>query len=425
MKVYKFGGASVKNAAAVKNVGDILMKFGSNELLIVVSAMGKTTNALEQLAKAYLNNHPNKGQIYSEIKKFHDDIISELIQGKQNHAYDDIENLFIELECELEMEPASDADLVYDQIVSYGEIFSTRIVSTYLNEVGCKNRWIDARNFIATDNTYRDAKVDWDLTQKLIHQKLNPIVKKQMVITQGFIGKNNDNLTTTLGREGSDYSAAIFANCLNAKELTIWKDVSGVMNADPKLFPDAIKIENLSYPRAIEMAFYGATIIHPKTIQPLQQKQIPLFVKSFINPDATGTCVGVEIEQEDAVPAYILKKDQTLLSIKCKDFSFMSEDRLSDLFALFNQFQIKVNLMQNSAISFSVCINQHETRVQELMLALALHYEIKVNQFVELFTISFAKNNSIPEYVAAQKVLLEQKTRNTVQWVITANHAQS
>ncbi len=422
MKVFKFGGASVKNAAAVKNVGDILLKFGSSELLIVVSAMGKTTNALEQLAKAYLNNQKEKTQIYHEIKKFHDDIIAELIQGKQSHAYDDIENLFIELECELEMAPGTDADLVYDQIVSYGEIFSTRIVSTYLNEIGCKNRWIDARNFIATDNTYRDAKVDWNLTNRLIHQKLNPIVKKQMVITQGFIGKNNENLTTTLGREGSDYSAAIFANCMDAKELTIWKDVDGVMNADPKLFNEAIKINGLSYPRAIEMAFYGATIIHPKTIQPLQQKQIPLYVKSFINPDAEGTCVGIPIEKEDDIPAFILKKEQTLLSIKCKDFSFMSEDRLSTLFSLFDDFQIKVNLMQNSALSFNVCINHHESRVADLLSVLNQQYDIRINHSVELFTISHFKNDDIPSYINHKKILLEQKTRNTIQWVITSNN---
>ncbi len=420
MKVYKFGGASVKNASAVRNVGEILTKYDSNELLIVVSAMGKTTNSLEKLAKAYINNSPEKSSIYKEIKQYHDEIIAELIQGKQNHAYDDIENLFIELECELETEPANDPDLVYDQIVGYGEIFSTRIVSTYLNEIGCKNRWIDARNFIATDNTYRDAKVDLNLTQRLIQQKLKPIVKKQMVITQGFIGKNQENYSTTLGREGSDYSAAIFANCIDAEELTIWKDVAGVMNADPKLFPDAIKINGLSYPRAIEMAFYGATIIHPKTIQPLQQKQIPLFVKSFLNPDAEGTCVGIPVEKEDSIPAYILKKDQTLISIKCKDFSFMSEDRLCDLFDLFNRFQIKVNLMQNSAISFSVCINQHETRVDELIKELAMNYEVKLNPIVELFTINHFKNQEIPAFVANKKVLLEQKTRNTIQWVISA-----
>ena len=418
MRVYKFGGASVKDASAVKNVGNVLEKFGGNELLVVVSAMGKTTNGLERLAKAYFEKTPDKYEIYKEIKQFHDQIIAELLSGTVNHSYDDIENLFIELECELETTPDDNFDLVYDQIVSYGEIFSTRIVSTYLNEIGIKNRWMDARNFISTDNTYREGKVDWDTTSRLISGKLQPIVKKQMVVTQGFIGKNKENLTVTLGREGSDYSAAIFAYGLNAEQVSIWKDVAGVMNGDPKLFPDAIKINALSYPRAIEMAYYGATVIHPKTIQPLQHKGIPLYVKSFVNPQAEGTCVGVEKAKEDHVPTYIIKGNQVLISISSKDFSFIVEDKLSQIFDLFARLNIKVNLMQNSAISFSVCINHDEKKVPQLIEELSKDYRVKENTNVELFTISNYDENNKAQWSEGKKILVEQKTRNTLQWVL-------
>ena len=418
MKVYKFGGASVKDASAVKNVGNVLANFGGDELLVVVSAMGKTTNGLERLAKAYFENKPEKNEIYKEVKQFHDQIIAELLSGSFNHIYDDIENLFIELECELETTPDENFDQVYDQIVSYGEIFSTRIVSTYLNEIGIKNRWMDARNFISTDSTFREGKVDWETTGRLISGKLQPIVKKQMVVTQGFIGKNKENLTVTLGREGSDYSAAIFAFGLNAEQVSIWKDVAGVMNGDPKLFPNAIKINALSYPRAIEMAYYGATVIHPKTIQPLQHKGIPLFVKSFLNPEAEGTCVGVEKDMEDHVPTFISKGNQVLISISSKDFSFIVEDKLSKIFELFAKLNIKVNLMQNSAISFSVCINNDEKKIPQLIEALNTDYKVKENHGVELFTISNYDEKSQAQFSAGKKILVEQKTRNTLQWVL-------
>jgi aspartate kinase len=418
MKVYKFGGASVKDASAVKNVGNVLANFGGDELLVVVSAMGKTTNGLERLAKAYFENKPEKNEIYKEVKQFHDQIIAELLSGSFNHSYDDIENLFIELECELETTPDENFDQVYDQIVSYGEIFSTRIVSTYLNEIGIKNRWMDARNFISTDSNFREGKVDWETTGRLISGKLQPIVKKQMVVTQGFIGKNKENLTVTLGREGSDYSAAIFAFGLNAEQVSIWKDVAGVMNGDPKLFPDAITINALSYPRAIEMAYYGATVIHPKTIQPLQHKGIPLFVKSFLNPEAEGTCVGVEKDKEDHVPTFISKGNQVLISISSKDFSFIVEDKLSKIFELFAKLNIKVNLMQNSAISFSVCINNDEKKIPQLIEALNTDYKVKENQGVELFTISNYDEKSQAQFSAGKKILVEQKTRNTLQWVL-------
>jgi aspartate kinase len=419
MKVFKFGGASVKNAEAVSNVADILRKYAKEDLLIVVSAMGKTTNALELLAKAYYNNEEeNKSKLFVEIKSFHDDIIKHLLKDAVSHAYDDIENLFIELDCELESKPEGSFDAIYDQIVSYGEIFSSRIISAFLNDVGIRNRWMDARNFIVTDNTYREGKVDWKTTENLIGNKLKPIVKKQMVITQGFIGKNKDNHTVTLGREGSDYTAAIFAYGLKAENVTIWKDVAGVMNADPKKFPDAVKLNALSYPKAIEMAYYGATVIHPKTIQPLQSKHIPLFVKSFIKPDEKGTVVGVGKDLEENIPTFISKNNQLLISISSKDFSFIVEDNLSNIFFVFARHKVKINLMQNSAISFSICIDNEEDKTEKLLSELALNYSIKSNSGLELLTVTNHTDELLKQLSEGRKLYIEQKTRNTLQLVI-------
>jgi aspartate kinase len=417
MKVFKFGGASVKNAEAVKNVGEILNSLGGEEVLVVVSAMGKITNALEELTISYYNHDENKNENYKKVKSFHEEIIKGLQISNSSHTYDDIENLFIELECDLESEPDTNFDKVYDQIVSYGEIFSSRIISAYLNDAGIKNRWMDAQNFIYTDNTYREGKVDWEITEKMISKKLSPIVKKQMVVTQGFIGRNKDNFTVTLGREGSDYSAAIFAFGLNAENVTIWKDVAGVMNADPKKFPEAIKMDAISYPKAIEMAYYGATVIHPKTIQPLQNKNIPLFVKSFINPNSDGTIVGVQKEKEVHIPTIISKGNQLLISISTKDFSFIVEDNLSRIFNSFAQNKIKVNLMQNSAISFSICAENEFEKIKNWKKMMENDFTIKINEGVELITITNYTSDSVNQILNNRNLLIEQKTRNTVQLV--------
>lgn len=418
MKVFKFGGASVKNAESVKNVASVLKEFGGSEVLVVLSAMGKTTNALELLAKAYYANSPEKYEIYNQIKIFHDEVIKGLLSATSDHAFDDIENLFIELECLLEDTVEGSFDQVYDQIVSYGEIFSSRIVSTYLNQSGIKNRWMDAQNFISTDNNYREAKVDWEITSTKISHKLKPIVKKQMVVTQGFIGRNKENFTTTLGREGSDYSAAIFAYGLSAESVTIWKDVDGVMNADPKMFKDAVKLNTLSYPKAIEMAYYGATVIHPKTIQPLQNKNIPLYVKSFLHPSASGTAVGLTHNTDDQIATFIFKQNQALISISSKDFSFIVEDSLSYIFNQFAQHQIKVNLMQNSAISFSVCADNNEDKIHALSQNLSNAFHVSVQQPVTLLTLSFANENLVDDLTKDKKILLEQKIKHTTQLVI-------
>jgi len=418
MRVFKFGGASVKNAEAVKNVGKVLQAFGGEEVLVVVSAMGKTTNSLELLAQAYYKNEPSKQELFREVKHFHDEIISGLLITKDSQTYADIENLFIELDCELENVADSNFDKVYDQIVSYGELFSSRILSAYLNESGIKNRWMDAQNFISTDNTYREGKIDWDYTQLLISQKLKPIIKKQMVVTQGFIGKNKDNFTVTLGREGSDYSAAIFAFGLDAEEVTIWKDVAGVMNADPKKYPNAIKIDAISYPSAIEMAYYGATVIHPKTIQPLQSKKIPLYVKSFIEPEAKGTLVGISKELENLPPTIISKSNQVLISISSKDFSFIVEDNLSNIFTVFADLKLKINLMQNSAISFIVCLDNEPQKIEQLMYHLNVNYNLTIKEGLELITISNYSENSLKELSSGKSILIEQKTEKNIQVVI-------
>ena len=418
MRVFKFGGASVKNAEAVKNVGKVLKAFGGEEVLVVVSAMGKTTNSLELLAQAYYKNDPSKQELFREVKQFHDEIISGLLITKDSQTYADIENLFIELDCELENVADSNFDKVYDQIVSYGELFSSRILSAYLNESGIKNRWMDAQNFISTDNTYREGKIDWDYTQLLISQKLKPIIKKQMVVTQGFIGKNKDNFTVTLGREGSDYSAAIFAFGLDAEQVTIWKDVAGVMNADPKKYPNAIKIDAISYPSAIEMAYYGATVIHPKTIQPLQSKKIPLYVKSFIEPEAKGTLVGISKELENLPPTIISKSNQVLISISSKDFSFIVEDNLRNIFTVFADLKLKINLMQNSAISFIVCLDNEPQKIEQLMYHLNVNYNLTIKEGLELITISNYSENSLKELSSGKSILIEQKTEKNIQVVI-------
>ena len=418
MRVFKFGGASVKNAEAVKNVGKVLKAFGGEEVLVVVSAMGKTTNSLELLAQAYYKNDPSKQELFREVKHFHDEIISGLLITKDSQTYADIENLFIELDCELENVADSNFDKVYDQIVSYGELFSSRILSAYLNESGIKNRWMDAQNFISTDNTYREGKIDWDYTQLLISQKLKPIIKKQMVVTQGFIGKNKDNFTVTLGREGSDYSAAIFAFGLDAEQVTIWKDVAGVMNADPKKYPNAIKIDAISYPSAIEMAYYGATVIHPKTIQPLQSKKIPLYVKSFIEPEAKGTLVGISKELENLPPTIISKSNQVLISISSKDFSFIVEDNLRNIFTVFADLKLKINLMQNSAISFIVCLDNEPQKIEQLMYHLNVNYNLTIKEGLELITISNYSENSLKELSSGKSILIEQKTEKNIQVVI-------
>jgi aspartate kinase len=420
MKIFKFGGASVKDAAAVKNVASILRRFPNENIVVVISAMGKVTNALERLTDACFYRKENPENVLGEIKKYHFDIIEELFPDKNHPVYNEISNTFVELDWAIEEDPSPDYNYDYDKIVSMGEILSTKIVSIYLTEVGVVNKWKDVRDFIQTDNTYREGKVDWNLTQELVNKHLNPVFSETggtIVITQGFLGGTSENFTTTLGREGSDYSAAILAYTTNAESVTIWKDVPGVLNADPKWFDETKKLDQISYQDAIELAYYGATVIHPKTIKPLQNKKIPLYVKSFLHPEENGTIIN-DVQSPLPIPCFIFKINQVLLSISPKDFSFIMEENLSEMFSLFAERQMKVNVMQNSAISFSISIDNDERKVPDLIKTLQNDYRVLYNDGLELITIRYYDQATIDRVTVDKKILLEVKSRYTVQLVV-------
>jgi aspartate kinase len=417
MEVYKFGGASVMNAGAVKNLASIIKNSGHQHLLIVVSAMGKMTNKLEELSNAYNYGQDNTHELLEEIKAYHYQIITELFPDHQHPVYNDVANTFVEIEWLLEDEASDAPDYIYDQIVSVGELISTKIVAAYLNAVGTAATWVDARNFIHTDNTYREGKVDWEKTEAEIQRNLLPLLEKGIAVTQGFIGNTSENFTTTLGREGSDYSAAIFTSCLDASALTIWKDVPGVLNADPKWFDQTERIPQLSYHDAIELTYYGATVIHPKTIKPLQNKNIPLYVRSFIQPKGEGTEINGQISKLP-VPSFIFKVNQVLISIFPKDFSFIIEENLSDIFSLFHQHKIKVNTMLNSAISFSVSVDEDKEKISKLIADLSVRYKVKYNKKLELVTIRYYNQDTINRVTVNKDILLEVKSRHTCQIVM-------
>lgn len=423
MKIFKFGGASVRDAKAVKNVAKIVELYKKENLVIVVSAMGKTTNALERLTKAYFYKQEDPFAILEEIRLYHYGVMSELFEDNSHPVYDEINNTFVEIEWMIEDEAQREYDYEYDQIVSIGELVSTKIVSTYLNKSGLKSLWQDARDFLQTDNNYREGKVDWELTRKLAENRLLPYLKRpaegqgNIMVTQGFIGGTSENFTTTLGREGSDYTAAIIAHVLNAESVTIWKDVPGVLNADPKWFDKTEILEHISYHDAIELAYYGATVIHPKTIKPLQNKNIPLFVKSFVNPESKGTVINNE-EGKLPVPSFIFKVNQVLVSIMPKDFSFILEENLRDIFMLFAQQRVKVNVMQNTALKFSVCIDYDEYKTPDLINKLKENFNVAYNENLELVTIRYYDQKTIERVTLDKQVFLELKSRNTIQMVM-------
>jgi len=417
MDIFKFGGASIKDANGVKNLANIVRDYKKGELLIVISAMGNITNQLENLVQAYLLGNDSVHTIFDEIKYFHFNIIEQLFEGKNNSVYDDVANTFVEIDWLIEDEPDQDADYIYDQIVSIGEVVSTKIAAAWLNATGNKSVWADARNYIQTDNTYREGRVDWIKTEEIIKRDLKPLLVNSTIVTQGFIGGTSENYTTTLGRDGSDYSAAIFAYCLNAKALTIWKDVPGVLNADPKWFDDTEKIDYLSYHDAIELAYYGATVIHPKTIKPLQNRDIPLFVRSFIEPSGNGTAI-TKNSSPLPVSSFIFKVNQALISISPKDYSFIIEENLSAIFELFHKLRIKINTMLNSAISFSVSIDDDEQKIEKLIALLSDQFTIKYNKGLELVTIRYYNQNTIDRITENKAILLEVKSRYTCQMVM-------
>lgn len=416
VKVFKFGGASVKDAEAVKNMCSIIEKYGGTEnLLVVVSAMGKVTNRLEELYESYTKSEATQ-PIIDNLYNYHSEIIAGLFSDK-TAVTEALDKLFTRISGMLSKPGAwSEYDEGYDQIISMGEIISTTIIYYYLQERKANFKFIEAAKYIQTDTTWREGKVDWDWSEKLIVRDLPEILQKQCVITQGFIGGTEGNRVTTLGREGSDYTAAIFAYCLGAESVTIWKDVAGILNADPKVFKNTVKYGELSYNEAVEMTYYGATVIHPKTIKPLANKHIPLIVKSFINPDQSGTEIKQVIHDKIA-PAYILKTNQILLSFSTKDFSFISEYNLSKLFSELAQLNIKINLMQNSAISFSICVDNNQRKIEKLINILKLEYKIQYNNNLQLITVKNYTEQVITELNKDKNIVLMQKTRTTYQVV--------
>jgi aspartate kinase len=414
MRIFKFGGASVKDADGVKNVFDVLQKVGHDDVLIVISAMGKTTNALELVIKNYFDKSNEFHASLQEVRKYHNQILLDLFDDEEHDVFFSVNSHFADLEYFLRSNKSPNYNFVYDQVISFGEIVSTTIVSHYFNEKGLKNNWIDVRNFIKTDSNYRDANLDWDHTQKLISKGVK---KKSINITQGFLGSDENNFTTTLGREGSDYTAAIFAYCLSAESVTIWKDVPGVLNADPRYFENAILLNQISYREAIELAFYGASVIHPKTLQPLQKKEIPLYVKSFINPLLPGTSVSKGADLEPKTSCFIVKKNQLLLSLSSIDFSFIMEENISEIFLLLHKFKIKVSLIQNTAISFSICLEDKFGNFNELKSILSKKFKLAYNENVSLYTIRHFTKETAEMVEKDKTVLVKQISRETMQIV--------
>ena len=417
MQVFKFGGASVKDAAGIINLADIVRQHQQVPLLIVASAMGKTTNALEKLCKAYVDGDDNVHALFAEVKAFHYEILEALFEPGHK-VFDEVENTFVEIDWMIEDEPHDDYDFIYDQIVSVGELVSTRIINAYLNLQHLPCHWLDVRGYIHTDNTYREAIVNFDKTAHSIQHDIPALLTKSMVITQGFLGGTSENFTTTLGREGSDYTAAIFAACLNAESVTIWKDVPGVLNADPKLFADTVKFDELPYQEAIEMSYYGAGIIHPKTLKPLQNALIPLYVKPFLHPTESGTKIHKANFVTYTAPVIIVKANQVLLSISAKDYSFINEHNLSHIYNLFAQNHIQINLMQNSALSFTTCFNYDERRFDKLIEHLQPLFSLKYNTGLTLITVRHYKPETLGQLSQGKTVFLEQTSRNTAQMVV-------
>lgn len=415
MRIFKFGGASVKDAEGLKNLVKLLQEVGYQDTFLVISAMGKTTNAMEGVVNAYFQDKSKLPASLQEVMDYHMQILTELFNSPNHPIFKDVQSLFEEVKGFLAWNKSPKYNFVYDQVVCYGELLSTAIVSAYLNEMAITNTWLDIRNFIKTDNNYRDVDIQWDKTQERLAQGLE---KGKLYVSQGFIGSDENNFTTTLGREGSDYTAAILAFCLNAQSVTIWKDVPGVLNADPRYFEESQLLNKISYREAIELAFYGASVIHPKTLQPLQRKEIPLYVKSFIHPKDPGTMVGKGVGIDPLIPCFIVKKDQVLMKLSSLDFSFIVEDSISDLFKLLHDYKMKVDLIQNSAISFSVCVDNKFGRLEELLDHLKGKFKVVYHEGVSLYTIRHFDAKSIESLQNGKEVLLEQRGKETVQLVV-------
>lgn len=420
MKVFKFGGASLESVERIRMVGTIVQSFPGEQLLIVISAMGKTTNELEKVAQNFfLRKREIAAQLLYNIEHQHVEVAAALLGTREHPLFQQLQQFFTEAEWTLGEKPSRSYDYYYDQLVSLGELLSTAIVSAYFNHTGIKNTWLDVRDVFRTDDNFRDANIDWAVTQRNITEKVLPLFNNtDIVIAQGFIGSTDQNESVTLGREGSDYSAAVFANMLDAESQTIWKDVEGLKNADPKLFPNTINIPEISYSEVIEMAYYGAQVIHPKTIKPLQNKQIPLYVKCFLNKDLPGTVIREDIDHTQLPPIIVLKKNQVLITVTSRDYSFITEDKISDLYDIFHDLKIKINLMQNAAISFSCCIDNNPEKIEQLIKTLHQGFKLSYNEGLELLTVRYYRNGLLDELSNGRKVLLEQRSEITVQRIL-------
>lgn len=417
MQVYKFGGASTKDAEGVRNVARIIEEKKDEPLLVVISATQYTTNHLERVLDAYFYKQSDLRALFDDVKTRHEKIMHDLFENPNHPIFDEIANTFVEIDWIIEEDPQDSYDYLYDQIVSIGELVSSKIVHAYLQEIGLSSKWLDARDYILTDNNFRNAEVNWAETEANIQREIPEIIKTHIVITQGFIGGTSENFTTTLGREGSDYTAAIFASCLNANAATIWKDVSGVLNADPKWFSQTELISELSYLDAIELTYYGATVIHPKTIKPLQNKEIPLLVRSFIDPSKTGTRIH-KTKECLPVPSFIFKVNQALISVLPKDFSFIVENNLSHIFSLFHNHKIKINMMHNSAVNFSVSVDYHEESIPALLEELKERFNVSFQKDLELVTIRYYNQETIDRVLVDKQIILEVKDSYTCQMLI-------
>lgn len=417
VKVFKFGGASVKDAPAIENLYQIMRLYPDDTLVVVISAMGKTTNFLEKVLEAYHQRPEEVPALVDELQRQHEQVAEQLVPDPGS-IVDSLRQLFRQLRERLSCAPSQNYDFDYDQIVSFGELLSTTLISGYLNIAGIPNTWLDARRVIRTDSTFREGRVDWETSARQIQDAVAAgFGKGRVVLTQGFIGGTAENLTTTLGREGSDYSAAIIAHSLDAESVTIWKDVPGLLNADPKRFPDAVKLDHIPYEEALELTFYGASVIHPKTLKPLQNKQIPLYVKSFFHPENEGSVI-TNCRLSTGVPSYIVKDGQVLLTLFPKDFSFMGVENLSDVFTQLANYRVKINMMQNSALSLSICTDNVGERLKKCVDALKKRYKVKYNDPVQLITIRHHTPESVEKAVGDKKVLMRQTSRATIQFVV-------
>lgn len=420
MKVFKFGGASVKNADAVKNVIHILQLHQTEKLVVVISAMGKTTNQLELVVKALWNR--DSTSFLNQIEKlyqFHLAICKELFLDENHPIYSKIQEVIGGLSNRIQAQIPDNYNYEYDQIVSLGEVISTLIVDAYAQQVGLNSNWLDARKIIRTNSVFRDADVDWKRTEELINEVVKPnLDKHSIIITQGFIGHTPELLTTTLGREGSDFTAGILAYCLNAENVTIWKDVPGMLNADPKYFDNTVKLDKISFHEAIELSYYGASVIHPKTLKPLQNKNISLFVKSFVDPAAAGSEIQASKEFDHLIPSFIFKVNQTLISFKTRDFSFIVESHLGDIFSRLSTIGAKINLMQNSALSFSILVDADKVEMEQVLNEFQKDYEIRYNEGLELVTIRHYDQATIDRVTVEKEIILEQYARSTARIVM-------